>query len=191
MGIILSKTADSEQAVQNAGLFITVDRAQLKEADGKIAVAHGFSLIDQNVAGAVHGLDDVILLIDLHEIHVLTVIIGMAGGIKEVDLGDMRDTNELIATFEIFIAEELLDNIPNDRALGVIVDKTCPRLFVEGEKIQLPAQPAVISLFGFLKVLEIIIHLFLSVERCPIDPRQAESVRRRSIQVDHQGSTCS
>ena len=64
MGIVLREAADAEQAVERAGKFVAVYKAKLSHAQGKLAVGMGLILINQHAAGAVHGLDGVILAVD-------------------------------------------------------------------------------------------------------------------------------
>ena len=79
MGIILGETTDSQQAVQRPGPFITVDGAKFAPANRKLTIASLFALLNANMEGAVHRLELVGYLVDIHgRIHVLAVKIEMA-----------------------------------------------------------------------------------------------------------------
>ena len=74
MGVILGEAPDPHESVEDAGLFVAVDRAELGPAAGQLPVGTGLGLVDHDVERAVHRLDVVRVAVDVHaRIHVLLV----------------------------------------------------------------------------------------------------------------------
>ncbi len=78
------KAADAEQAVQRAAQLVAVHQAELAHAHGQVAVGVGLGGVDQHAAGAVHGLDAVLLVVDDGGVHVVLVVIPVAGGLPQL-----------------------------------------------------------------------------------------------------------
>src|SRR5690606_17663344 len=57
VSIVLGKSADAGHAAELAGLLPAVDRAELRQADGEVAVAVGVAGVDADVVRAVHRLE--------------------------------------------------------------------------------------------------------------------------------------
>ena len=83
VGVVLSEAADTEHAVERAGELMAVDQAQLTVPQGQVPVGVGFQLVDQNTAGAVHGLDGKVLAVNDGGIHIILVVIPVAGGLPQ------------------------------------------------------------------------------------------------------------
>ena len=60
-----------------------VHQAQLAHPQGEIPVGVGLVLVDQHAAGAVHGLDGEVLLVDDGGIHVVLVVVPVAGALPQ------------------------------------------------------------------------------------------------------------
>ena len=66
VGVVLGEAAHAHEAVKDTAALVAVDGAQLGEAQGQLAVAAQGGAVDGDVEGAVHGLQVVFLLVDLH-----------------------------------------------------------------------------------------------------------------------------
>ena len=84
VGVVLGKAADAHQAVELAGFFMAVDDAQLTHPQGQIAVGARFGGVDENAAGTVHRFDGVVFLVDDRRVHVVFIVIPVAGGLPEL-----------------------------------------------------------------------------------------------------------
>ncbi len=92
VGIVLGEAADAEQAVHGAGALVAVDVAEFGEADGEVAIALGGIFVDEDVAGAVHGLEAVFGVVELHGgVHILRVVAFVAGDLPEFAAHDVRE----------------------------------------------------------------------------------------------------
>ena len=66
MRVVLREAADAEQSVQHARPLVAVHRAQLAEPHGQVAVAVLPVRVDQDVERAVHRLELVFGVVQLH-----------------------------------------------------------------------------------------------------------------------------
>ena len=82
--VVLGEAADAEQPVQSAGQLVAVHYAQLRHAQRQIAVGVRLALVHQHSAGAVHGLDRVVLSVDDGGVHVVLVVIPVAAAVPEL-----------------------------------------------------------------------------------------------------------
>jgi hypothetical protein len=72
--VVLRKAADAQQAVHGAGALVAIDVAELGVALGQVAIALRRVFVDEDVAGAVHRLEAIFGVIELHRrIHVAGV----------------------------------------------------------------------------------------------------------------------
>ena len=83
VGVVLREAAHAHQTVQRAGQLVTVHQTQLAAAHGQVAVGPRLALVDQNAAGAVHGLDGEVHVVDHGGVHVLLVVIPVAGALPQ------------------------------------------------------------------------------------------------------------
>ena len=65
VGVVLGEVAHAEEAVQHAAHLVAVHLAQLGHAQRQVAVAAPAALVDEQAAGAVHGLHRERLPVDL------------------------------------------------------------------------------------------------------------------------------
>jgi hypothetical protein len=75
VGIVLHETTDSGQTSESTGGLVTVQNTEVGNAHGQLAVAAVTVTEEQAVAGAVHGLECPLLLLDLECEHVLVVVL--------------------------------------------------------------------------------------------------------------------
>ena len=191
--IILSELPHPGQAVQDAGLLVTHHRPQLEKAQGQIPVAPDLGLVYQHVGQAVHGLDAVALLVHLGEVHVFAIIFVVPGTLPKLGLEDLRTDDDLISAPQVFLAFEILEDRPQERALGVPDDHARAGFLVDGEQIQVLAQPSVVPLFGLFQEGQIGLKFFLAEISGAVDALEhlpvfvAAPVRARQTQQLERG----
>ena len=118
---------------------------------------------------AVHGLDAVHLFIDLREIHVLTVMIIVAGLLPGFLLEELRALHDIITALQVLALPEIFEDGPDNHALGQPEDHTGSHILKERKQPELTAEFAVITALGFLKLLQIILEGFGISERRTVD----------------------
>ena len=156
MGVVLGKATYPHQAVQGAGKLMAVHQAQFSQAFRQIPVGIDLPLIGEDGAGAVHGLDGIVHVVDLGEVHVVLVVIPVAGADPQIPVEDHGGTDLLIAPSLVLLPPEGFQLVAQDHAVGV--EEGEPRTFVmDIEQIQLPAQLPVIPLFGFLDAEQVFV----------------------------------
>ncbi len=140
MCVILGKAANSQEAVHDAGAFVAIHRPHFRDADGQFAVRMQIVLINLNVARAVHGLEHVVLLVDLHRAeHVLLVKTPVAGGFPKVEPRHVRRDYELVIIFLEQNAQVFFDDAPRAFApLGS--QKIRPGPIVSGRMAKSPSR---------------------------------------------------
>jgi len=155
--------------MQHAALLVAVHRSQLGIADGQVAVAVEPALVDQDVPRAVHGLDHVLLLVDGEGVHVFLVVIEVPGRAPQVVPRQVGDHHQLVAAAEMLVLPEVLDEVPDQGALGMPVDESRPRAFLDGIEVEFAAQPAVVPLAGLLQERQVRVQLRLGREGGAVD----------------------
>ena len=162
VGIVLGEAAHPHQAVQGAGALVAVDRAQFTPADGELAVAVLVGVEHPDVEGAVHRLELVQNLVDLHGgIHVLAVEIEVAGGLPQILAGDVRRVQQLVAVAVVLVLPVVLQQPAQERAPGLPEDEARTDLVLNGEQAQLFAELAVVALAGLFQTGEICLQFLL------------------------------
>src|SRR6266571_1261423 len=163
--VVLRESADAEQAVKHAAAFVAIDGAELGEAHGKITIAAQLRFIDEDVAGAVHGLELVVGLFDLDGAeHVFFEKSGVAAGFPEVEAHDVRGEDEVVAALEQFVAEPVLNDLSNEAAFGMPEDEAGAGFFLNAEEVELDAELPMIAALGFFKTVQMFVQLFLREE---------------------------
>ena len=97
VGVVLGEVAHPEEAVQHAAHLVAVHLAELGPAQRQLAVAAPPALVNEQAAGAVHGLDGVRRPVDLGEVHVLAVVVPVARALPELAAQDRRSAQLLVA----------------------------------------------------------------------------------------------
>ena len=170
VGVILGKAAHAQQTVHHAGTLVTVHRAQLAVTLRQVAIrAHGIR-IDEDVAGAVHGLHAIFRVVELHgSEHVLRVIAFMAAGLPQVHSEGVRRVDERIAAFEVLIAHPVFHLFADDAALGMPEDQSRSGQLLDAEQVKLLAQHAMVALLGLFDGVQVLLKVLLVEERGAID----------------------
>ena len=169
MGIVLGESPDSDKAVQHARPFVAIHGAKLEVADRQLPVAPHLALVDEDVEGAVHRLNAVLVLVDLHaRVHAVRVEAQVAAGLPQVGAGDVRREDEVVAALQVLLPPELLDQIADERALWVPEDEAPAELLGDGEEVELAPEAAVIAARGFLAQSQKLVELLLRREGRPV-----------------------
>ena len=149
MGVVLSEAANTEQAVESAGQFMAVNKAQFCHAQGQVTVGMGLSLIYKHSAGAVHGLYGVIHIVNDGGVHIVLVVIPVTAPVPEVLIQDNGGGYLHIAVALMYFMPVIKQGVAEHHALGQ-EEGEAGTLFHEGKQAKLLAQLAVVALLGFL-----------------------------------------
>ena len=84
--IILSEAAHTHQTMQLTGFLMTMNDTKLAHAQRQVAVGTRLGSINQNAARAVHRFDCVVLLVNDGGVHVVFVVIPVAGGLPQASV---------------------------------------------------------------------------------------------------------
>ena len=102
--VVLCEAAYAQQPVQRARELVPVHGPHLGDANRQLAVAVQLAFVDENVARAVHRLDDVLLPLDVHDEHVVAVVGEMPRCLPQVRFRDVRREDELVAALAVLVA---------------------------------------------------------------------------------------
>ena len=120
--------------------------------------------------GAVHGLEPVFGVIELHGgVHVARVEALVAADLPEFAAHDVRRVDELVAAAEALVAHPVFHDLADDGALGVPEDEACAGELLNAEEVELLAQDAMVAARGFFKAGEVGVEIFLGEECGAID----------------------
>ncbi len=170
VGVVLGKAADAEEAVHGAGALVAVDVAEFGETDGEVAVALGGVFVDKDVAGAVHGLEAVFRVVELHGgVHVAGVEALVAGDLPEFAAHDVGGVDEGIAAANALFAHPVFHDFTDGAALGVPEDKAGAGDFLNGEEVELLAEEAMVAAGCFFKMGEVGVEVLLGEEGGAVD----------------------
>ncbi len=167
MRIVLRKAADTEQAVKCAAELVPVHNAQLTDPQGQLPIAVGLRTVYHDTAGAVHGLDAVILPIDLGGIHIVLIVIPVAGGLPQVAVHDQRGRNLYIAVPGVNLTPVIDQCVFQRHALGQ-EEGEAGAFIAEHEQAHFLAKTAVIPLFSLFHELQMLIQLCLVRKAMPL-----------------------
>ena len=146
MGIILGEPAHPQQPVQDPGPFVAVHGAEFSISDGQIPVTAEMGLVNHDVERAVHGLELVLARFHLHrDEHIFPVVVQVPARPPQIETGDMRRIDQLIALLQVLLPPKILDQQANQRALRVPQN-------LHGDQIKLFPQFAVVPALDLLQL---------------------------------------
>ena len=152
VGVVLGEAAHTHGAVQGAAALVTIDGAKLAEAQGQVAVAAQGRLVDHDVEGAVHGLQEVLLALHIHgRVHGVAVEVEVAAGLPQVGAADVRRVDEVVAALAVQLAPVVFGNGANHRALRVPDNQAGADLLVGAEETKLASQAPMVPLLRLLQ----------------------------------------
>ena len=153
VGVVLREAADPRHAAEFARLLVAVDRAKLGQPQRQVLVAVRPGLVDHRVVGAVHRLEQVLLVIAHHDRLELAVgVVGIvAGDLVEVDLADVGRVDGLVAAGREFFADEGLERGPERRPLRHPEHEAGADERAGREQVELLAEHAVVAAAGLFE----------------------------------------
>ena len=172
VGVVLGELPHPQKAVEHAGLLVPVHRAQLEVAQGQVPVAPDLRFVDHDVGEAVHGLQPVLDLVHLREVHVLPVVLVVAGLLPQVHLEYLRADDELVAPLQVLLFLEVFEDVAEQGAVRVVDHETRADLVGDAEEVELLAEPPVVPLLHFFKEVEVLLEGLGARKSRPVNPRE-------------------
>ena len=145
-----------------------VHQSQLAAAQRQIAIRPHAALVDQHAAGAVHGLDGEIGVVDHRGVHVFAVMIPVAAAFPQAAVEHDGGLDLLIPGLAMDLAPVVLQDVAQNHALG-IEEREARALVADVKQVQLAAQLAVVALFGLLDAVQVLLELLLGGESGCVD----------------------
>src|SRR5450756_273068 len=106
--------------MEDSRLLVAIHGTQFSPPKWKITIAANLRLVDENMEGAVHRLEHVLVLIDLdRRVHVLLVEVPVARGFPELKICNVGSVDEFIPTLDVLSTPEILDLLANNGSLGM------------------------------------------------------------------------
>ena len=140
----------------------------LTHPQGQVPVGVGLAGVDQHAAGAVHGLDGVVLAVDDGGVHVLLVVVPVAGALPQLAVQDNGGGDLHIAVLLVDLTPVVQQGVLQHHALGQ-EEGEAGALVPEHEQAQLLAQLPVVPALGLLDALQIGVQLVLLGEGDAVD----------------------
>jgi len=166
-----------------------VNETDLRDPHREVPIGPGLATVKENPPGAVHGLDNIVSLIYLREVHVLAVVIPVTGAAPQLTMQHDGCLNLVVAPPTVFFTPELYQLVPDNHALWVH-EGEARALGMQAEEIQLLSQAAMIAALGLLKHVQVclkISRLFkgraidalqhgIAFTAAPVGPRYAQEL---------------
>jgi hypothetical protein len=168
VGVVLREAPHAEQPVELSGLLVPVDHAELRQAEREVAVRAGLAGEDDGAAGAVHRLDGIILVVDPGGVHVLLVVVPVAGLLPQVAVEDLRGGDLLVAGGDVDLPPVGHEGVLERDAVRQEEREPGP-LFGHHEDAELLAELAVVPLLGLLHHGEVLVEVLLVLEGGAVD----------------------
>ena len=173
VGVVLREAAHTGEAVKLAGLLVAVDRAELGEAHGQVAVRPGLARVHLVVVRAVHRLEQVRIVLALQR-HRRVLAVGVvrvvAGRFVEVEVADVGRDDLVVAAPPLLVAQEAFERAAQHRALGQPHRKPAADLRRDHKQLQLLAELAVVAALGLFAETEELVKLRLLGEGDAVEP---------------------
>ena len=162
VGVVLRKAANAQQAVHGAAALVAIDIARARHS---AAAGRGSSwrvLVDKDVARAVHRLQAVLRVVELHRrVHVFAVVLFVAGDLPELAAHDVRREDHVVAAPDALFAHPVFHRLADEAALGVPEDEARAGDLLDGEEVELLAEHAVVARLDLFEPLEVGVQIFV------------------------------
>ncbi len=168
VGVVLRERPDAGQPGRDSRELVAVQPAEVGVAHRKVPVRPEPRLVQEEVARAVHRLDAELPLVDQSPVHVVVVVLVVPGQPEEIRVEDLRGDDLLVAAAGILRAEILEERVVEDRPFRMEEGRR-RRPRVEGEEVELLAEPAVVAGLRVFQPLQVLLELLLRQERGPVD----------------------
>ena len=126
--VVLGKAAHAQQAVHHARALVAIDRAEFAQAHRQVAIGLQRIFVDQDVAGAIHGLEAIFGVVELHGVeHVLRVVALVARGVEQLAARHVRRADQRVAAAQVLFAHPVFHLFADDAALRMPEDQARAR----------------------------------------------------------------
>src|ERR1035437_6388025 len=173
VGVVHRHTPDPDQAGQLSRFLVAVDGSHLRDPEGQVAVTVLLVLVDADVVGAVHRLEDVLLVLDAKaREHRVFVRLEVAADPVELGAGDVRGVDVLVPRPPLGVEDVLLQQPTHDGALGQPHRQAFADGVIDEKQLQLTAQLLVVAFTSQLEATEVILQLLGAVPGGAVDALQ-------------------
>jgi hypothetical protein len=143
--VVLGKAAHAQQPPQRARGFVAVDGPELRVAHGQVAVAARSALEDQHVKRAVHGLEVILLVLDLdRRVHAFLVPLQVPARLPQPRLSDVGRGDEVVAAGAMPLPPVVLHDRAHQSAPRMEQGQPRPGLGLDAEQVELGAEATVV-----------------------------------------------
>src|SRR5450759_2086061 len=157
--------------MEDSRLLVAIYGTQFGPSKRKITIAANLRLVDEDMEGAVHRLEHVLVLIDLkRRVHVLLVEAPVARGFPEFKICNVGCVDEFIPTPDVLSTPEILDLLANNGTLGMPENESSTSLLLNAEEVQLLSELAMVALGSLFPGRDKTGQFFLRWESRAIDP---------------------
>jgi hypothetical protein len=136
-----NETSDRPLALRRVKQLSTLGRnspvnsSKFSPSNGEISIGTKFILVHEAVKWAIHGLDLVLLVLDIHLIeHVRPVKIEMTRRFPQIQVCDVRGVYDVITPFLMRVFPKVFNKLTNFRSFGMPENKTTSSVFLSREK---------------------------------------------------------
>ncbi len=119
MGVVLLEAAHASQSAQRARQLVAMQHAKVSVSERELSPRAGSRGEHQTVAGTVHGLEGVFLLLHLELEHVLGVVLPVARGHPQLGVVDVGRDDLDEAAASVLGAHHVNELVVDDGALRV------------------------------------------------------------------------
>mmetsp|Transcript_538 Transcript_538/g.1044 ORF Transcript_538/g.1044 Transcript_538/m.1044 type:complete len:502 (+) Transcript_538:1007-2512(+) len=176
MGIVLAEAPDAREAGEGARDLVSVEDAEVAEADGELLVGAQLLAEHEAVGGAVHGLHAEAVVLDLHEEDVVLVVEVVARGLPQLEVEQVGRLHLLVAAHAVLLADHVHQLVVDEGALGEH-EGAAGREGVHVEEVLVRADVPVVALGGLLHEVDVLVHLLLGGEGDAVDALQTVVAR--------------
>src|SRR5581483_11152935 len=174
VGIVLRKSTDAAHAIEFPGLLVAIDGAELRQADGKIAIRMRLGIVDRKMVRAVHRLEEIFLGMafflprDRWELALLVIGIVPARAV-ELKVPNVRGDHLVVAVLPQDFFEESLERLAHRRAVRQPEHEPEADFGRNMEEFEFFPDLAMVPLFGFFALRDELVELFLRREADAVD----------------------
>ena len=172
--VVLREPAHAEQPVHRAAPLVAVHGSHLRPADGQVSIGEVPILEHGDVERAIHGLELVDLVLNLHGlVHVLAIEIGVPARLPQVQFADVRRVQQVVPARQVDVLPEVLDHVAHQRTFGVPEHQPSAHFFLlDGKQVQILPEFAVVAARRFLLERVVRLHLLGRAPGRPVDALQ-------------------
>ena len=158
MGVVLGEAANAEKTVKRTGKLVTVNQTKLRHAKRQVAVRVRLKLVNKHTAGAVHGLDGKVGVVNNGGVHILFIVIPVTGTLPKGAVENHRSGNFNIAVSLVNFAPIFKQGVAKNHTFGK-EEGEAGALVKKGKQPKLFAKLAVVAFFGFFNAGQVCLKL--------------------------------